>query len=473
MKVPVMYARKSTKGGPDSKDDQIEGARELAARIGETAPLHVLDGDWGISAAEEKTAKRLDFMTLLRMVEDDEVSAIYATDADRLARSVRWAAQLGDLCRAKGVKVHTPVRSFDFDEEADWTIWTFAALTNEAEVKKLSRKANARVKRTNERIIKHIESGCPSPDVCGKWSNHRMGQPDFGWNEGEDAAAVVAALRQAGTLHGAARLLIEQGVPSRRSHLTTPEGVPLSWSATTVQRIVQREAPELIPTRRKQGRRIIATRLFTQLLQCPHDDSFLTPQHIKAGAPGWVCRIGHREPGAHPRPYALREHVVTKWVKQEVRYHLTLHAKVEDDEGVEGDIEEVRAKLVKLGLLYVDGVFPEHVYLSKKAELDAEMDRLNSLTRTHQTWMLGVDWTMPVGDINAKLHDLMHSIRLGYVESNEPVRGRHASIKSALVPVGAVWRRQPTIETDDGEAEVPHPDAVQVSGGWYLPSQAA
>lgn len=456
----VAYIRKSTKGGQDSKADQTTGARELAARHGDT-DLLILDGDWAISAAREKTAKRLDFMRLLDMVERGAVTAVYATDADRLARSVRWAAQLGDACRDHGVRIHTPVRTFDFTEEADWTVWTFAAMTNEAEVQKMQRKAAARVTRQRER-------------------GSRLGQAPYGQREGESLQAVLDAFDSTGSYSGAARLLIEQGVPSRRSHLSTPEGVPMSWSASTVRDIIIREAPKKVPARTRPGSKTVSIKPFTRLLICPADGSYLTTQVVNRGENGYVCRIGHRSPaGRHPRPYALREHVVMGWIKQQVQFAMTTWSVREVlEDGSEVEVAEIEAEKERLSLAFAKGALSQASWESAIAKADARLDLAKGRVRTDLTWQHGIDWRRPGGEVNAQLRDLISGIRLGYVESPDPVRGRHTAIRRSLVPVGAIWRREPTIEVPVGNvdrygvpaetATILNPDAVITEGGWYL-----
>jgi DNA invertase Pin-like site-specific DNA recombinase len=451
---PVAYIRKSTKGGQDSKADQIAGAVELAARHGDDADLLILDGDWAISASREKTARRLDFARLMSMVEAGEVSALYATDADRLARSVQWASRLGDLCEDRGVLIHTPVKTFDLSDDSDRLLFQFAAITNEAEVKKLQRKAAARVTRQRER-------------------GSRIGQSPYGSKPGEDATLVKAAFEQAGSYHGAVRILTEAGVPSRRSHLQTTDGQPMGWSASTVKRILERAGVKL-PTRRHPGSKTISIRRYTRLLICPHDGSYLTSQTVKRGEAGYICRQGHRAAdGAHPRPYALREHVVTAWAKAQVQYVVEHVVTSDHDDAAMAEVGSLRERRDRLTIAWTRGAIGQVAYDVELSDIEASLERLSDAVESHGTWQQHVNWNAAPGEVNARLRDLLIGIELGYVEDEGPVRGRHSSITRSLVPVAGIWRRQPVIQLDDEWAsEVPDPDATPVTGGWRLPTVA-
>jgi hypothetical protein len=74
----------------------------------------------------------------------------------------------------------------------------------------------------------------------------------------------------------------------------------------------------------------------------------------------------------------------------------------------------------------------------------------------------GVRWGGSPEQVNDDLRAICSGIRLGY-EGN----GR----RRRLVPVGGIWKRPPLIDVWDSEIgeSMLHPDAVPVSGGWYLP----
>src|SRR5262249_41648272 len=144
-----------------------------------------------------------------------------------------WAVRLGNACEDRGVLIHTPVKSFDLADPGDRMVWTFTAMTNEEEVRKHRTKAKARVARQRER-------------------GERLGQKPYGDLPGEDWQHVVEVFKAVGSYQGAARALIAEGFPSRRSHLPNRKGrtgVMQTWSASTVRSIVRYRAPDIIPAR--------------------------------------------------------------------------------------------------------------------------------------------------------------------------------------------------------------------------------
>ena len=94
---PVAYIRRSVarKGDPGdvSRDFQVDKVRALAN--GDGPRLRIIDGDWGRSAATDKTGQRVAFLGMLEDIERGLVSHVYAYSPDRLARSVEWSAPAG------------------------------------------------------------------------------------------------------------------------------------------------------------------------------------------------------------------------------------------------------------------------------------------------------------------------------------------------------------------------------------------
>jgi DNA invertase Pin-like site-specific DNA recombinase len=106
---PIAYIRRSVARRGDqgdiSKQSQTDKVRALAN--GDGAALQIVDCGWGISAGREHTLKRTGFLDLLERVERREISTIYAFALDRLARSLRWSAQLLDACQDAGTMIVT------------------------------------------------------------------------------------------------------------------------------------------------------------------------------------------------------------------------------------------------------------------------------------------------------------------------------------------------------------------------------
>jgi DNA invertase Pin-like site-specific DNA recombinase len=263
-----------------SREFQTEAVRRLAGLDADR--LRIIDADWGRSASTDKTGTVSAFLALLDDVERGQVSTLYAYSTDRLARSVEWAARLLNACRRANVAIVTSEGRFDPDNQMTDQLFYFQAMQNEGYSRQASQKRRATV-------------------AIQKARGDILGQKPYGSLPGEDAQAVVAAFREAGSYHGAARLLIERGVPSRRAHLGG------EWVAGTVKRIIAREQPGLVPVTTRSGAKTLGARIFSRLLVCGHDGTTLTSMGRTDASPAYLCRAGHRSPpGRHPRPVHRR-----------------------------------------------------------------------------------------------------------------------------------------------------------------------
>ena len=115
---------------------------------------------------------------------------------------------------------------------------------------------------------------------------------------------MLEAVREAGSILGAVKLLNARGVPS-------PKGG--TWHTSPLTRIVERHAPELLPRRGPTGRRVPVTALLSQLIRC-HCGQTMTP-NVKRGQ--LYCYQGNRAGVAtHGRAH-VREVDILPWIKAE------------------------------------------------------------------------------------------------------------------------------------------------------------
>jgi site-specific DNA recombinase len=134
----AIYARiSSDRDGTGQKvDDQIRDCLALAERLGLDVPEELIYRDDSISAYQGR--KRRDgYLALLQAVRSGQVSAVLATDADRIHRGVRELLDYLDACQVHGVPTHT-VRAgqLDLTTSTGRTMAQLAAVIAEGEVSK-------------------------------------------------------------------------------------------------------------------------------------------------------------------------------------------------------------------------------------------------------------------------------------------------------------------------------------------------
>lgn len=413
---PVAYIRRSVARRNDpgdvSRQFQTGKVRELAN--GDGSNLVIIDQDWGRSAAGDKTDKRLAFLALLASVERGEVSTVYAYSADRLARSVRWSAQLLDACEAAGTTIVTGEGRFSPGDDAARQLFHFQAMQNEGTLRQMTRKANSTIDARRNR-------------------GDAFGHAPYGYQKGRDAEGrvthvlnpeqplqpVLDAFREAGSFAGAARLLNERNVPS-------PRGA--RWAGNVVNRIIRREAPDLAP-RGRVSERVAArgSHTFSRLLRC-HCGRILTPRVTRTTTKygsygpyiGYQCHDGRYDP-AHPRPYMVREGAILEWAKAEAARLRTPDA-VEIAEQDTGRRAALEAQRERLGWAVTDGLLTREQAQQRAAVLDEQLDALDG--RAEVVEIPGVTWDAPPRELNAVLRALWE-----YVE-----------LDATMQPVRAEWR---------------------------------
>lgn len=461
---PAAYIRRSVARTSDpgdvSRQFQTEKVRALAGDDGSN--LRIIDGDWGRSAAGEKTDKRLAFLALLDAVERGEVSTLYAYSADRLARSVRWSAQLLDACEAAGTTIVTGEGRFAPGDDMARQMFHFQAMQNEGALRQMVTKSSATASKRKER-----------GDAMGRAPYgyiHSMvdGRSQLVPRPGEDPAAIVAAFRLTGTYNGTAKLLNANSGEEVRADDGSLVGIGVGlptrfagkyWDASTVRHVIMREAKELVPVTPHQGSPArSAGHIFARLLVCPHSElhparPYLTvsaaPEYIdKKGARhtynvNYYCAVAHVSGVKdHPRPYMISEAKVLEWAKRETK-DIERRLKVER-KGKEPDAEAQLAALDErragIGDAYVAGAYgpagspqAKAAMTQRLAAIDAEVPALELRRRAMSGSVLkalpikdksGIDWTAAPAEVNARLRELWQSVEL------DP---------ATMLPVRAVW----------------------------------
>lgn len=401
---PVAYIRRSVARRNDpgdvSRQFQTEEVRQLAN--GDGPGLEIVDQDWGRSAAGDKTDKRLAFLALLTAVERGEVSTLYAYSADRLARSVRWSAQLLDACEVAGTTIVTGEGRFAPGDDTARQLFHFQAMQNEGTLRQMTRKAHSTIDARRSR-------------------GDSFGHAPYGYRKARDAEGrvihvvdpsqpiqpVLDAFAEAGSFAGAAGLLNDRNVPSPRGK---------RWAGNVVNRIVRREAPHLAP-RGRVTERVAArgSQRFSRLLRC-HCGQMLTPRvsytTTKYGSYGpyigYQCHSG-RYDRSHSRPYMVNEGTVLEWAKAEASRLRTPDA-VEIAEQDSDRRAALEAQRERLGWAVTDGLLTREQARAKASEIDVQLDALED--RAEVVEIPGIAWDAPPSDVNAVLRALWEFVEL-------------------------------------------------------------
>lgn len=395
---PVAYIRKSTQGTRESKADQIANVRDLIERTAsdDLRTLLVLDGDWGISAARDKTAKRLDFLRLLEMVEAGEVSTLYAAWADRLARSVQWAARLLDAAEIAGTTIVTNEGRFAPNDDQARMLFHFGSMQNESFVRLSERKAAARTVRRRAR-------------------GDKMGMPFYGNLPGEDHAAVLAAFDEVGSANGAARLLNERGVPTRRG------GV---WTQPSVRQILVRVGK--MPKLGTRGAKPYAAHRLYRLLRC-HCGRILSGV-VNPGRtgkhPATIYRCVNAAADPNHGKKSVTERQLMPWIRAEADRLQLDFTSVTMAEEVNQERAGLDAKRDRIVDMFADGTIDKAARDSRLAVVDADLERVAATAQDIEVDLEPVDWTKPPKVVNAVLRAMW----------------RHIDLDATMQPVSAEWR---------------------------------
>lgn len=412
-RYPVAYVRRSaadaTDTGDVSREAQESTVRALAHRDGHNGDL-VIFTDWSKSASEEKSSKRTQYAAMVARIEAGEVSDVYAYSLDRLNRSLILAARFARACEDNGVRIVTgregEVRQ---DSPAEWLRWTILATFGEYELRTIKARA-ATARRVREERGDHI------------------GRVGYGFKLERDAAGVIVAVpdpdrplepvlqavREAPSILAACKLLNARGVPVPQGPSAERRHGSTQWYPTPLRKIVERNAPELLPpvgpTRRHQP----TNALLAQLLVC-HCGHVLTPQGRRRwGQPAYRCTVANRTGRETHGPGWTTEAVLLPWIKAEAaRFRVPADAH-EIDVANDDARQRLDAKRARIVESYIEGLFDKAERDRRLASIDADLERLPVHRSGHQEIPQSIDWdAWPPAAINAVLRTYWNAIILG------------------------------------------------------------
>jgi hypothetical protein len=202
---------------------------------------------------------------------------------------------------------------------------------------------------------------------------------------------------------GACRKLEDDGIPA-------PSGGK-RWATSALTRIIEREAPELLPRKTLTNRRQPASADFAHLLRCPFCHVMLTPNTKKEQ---YYCRNGARDRTAHPR-YVVREQDLRPFLEDEAARYRPPKETI-TTEGIEARVAAIEDRRNKAWEAYLNGK-PENKardkarYEAEEARADrelAELEGRTSVLAMHPE----IDWNVPPDVVNGALRTIWREVRL-------------------------------------------------------------
>jgi len=419
----VAYIRRSASGEAQASEQlQRETVAQLASERDDTIS-HVFR-DWGRSGGSET---RPQYLAMLAQAEAGDVDVIYAYDQDLLARSNFLFASLLRLADVKGFSIITSAGDLTDEDRRDFA--EMRGVMDGGELRKITKRNRAVKKLKQQRGDDPGTVAFGYRKVKAKGGElNRKGEPvKAGANIDVkvDPAAierVLGAYREAGTFLGAAKALTEAGEPIPFAGRKRVDGEPYGdgrfgaaiWRATTVRRIVLREAPELAPEVKGMSRKH-RPHLFSKLLRC-YCGQTLTPGG-RPKSPGYWCTRGQRDP-QHGRPWSIAESRLLPWIAEEAA-RLVDHDTYYREGDMYDDDEQRR------GLAAMREAIGEDAYALAIANMDAKQAEHGEREQIALDVPRAIDFERwDTEDINRALRALWHHVELG----------------ADLLPVRAEWR---------------------------------
>lgn len=396
---PAAYLRRSyvdeNSPGDISREVQRAAVANLAHADGHNGDVREYD-DWGVSADVAKSGKRSAYTRLLADMEAGNVSAVYAFDVDRLYRDPRDLIRLQDAAQRHRVRIVTtagPLAIGDGDDPAAEAFAFVGSVFGRMELQKAKKRAKA---------------AQDAPRARGD----RFGHAPYGFRHVKDETGrivrvpdpaqplepVLDAYREAGTILGTVKLLNARGIPS-------PKGK--TWHTSALTRVIEQNAPHLLPRKGASGKRIRPTKNaspYAQLVRC-HCGATMTPNTVRRQL---YCSRGVTLQN-HGR-YTASESYVTPWMQAEasrLRPEYDAAAIGEQDAGKRAALEAERERI---GWAVVRGAIPQSAGDARLDEIDAELVKLGG--RAQIVDIPAVNWDAAPDKLNAVLRALWEYVEL-------------------------------------------------------------
>jgi hypothetical protein len=321
---------------------------------------------------------------------------VYAYSISRLARSARELLDLLDLCTSHDVAVQTDAEG-PIGGRGAFAKFTLLMMAGIAEMERdLASERTLAAHAIRRERGDHIGPAFYGTQLADRDAvAHGEARPLVA-NPEEPFEAVVAAYLETRSLHGCARKLNTDGVP-------TKHGGP--WRESSLRKLLRARAPEILPTV-KGARPASRGYLFTGLLRCPHDDAPLSP---KANHRRWVayhCPLASADV-SHPRPFSVAESKLLPAIMDEAAHYAPRY-----DEANEADRTAEVAQLTGERGDILDAAQRRMYSRDPRANMDEAERRIRTVDArldelaaqaTPQAIPQGISWTAPLHELNAWL----------------------------------------------------------------------
>lgn len=390
------YLRKSSVHDPTrevSHEVQERAVRELAKRHNDNGKALTILSDWDKSG-RLGADKRPGYAALLDAIESGRCTAVYSYSLSRLGRSLPELARLIEDCERRRIPVRLAVDAVDTSTASGRLLANVlgSVAAFEADV------ASERVRAAHAAKLARGE---------------KIGTAkEYGQKPGEDAGAVLAAFREAGSYSGAARLLNSRGIPPRGQTSTRrAAGVPLWW-ASSVRVIVRRLDPSIAAQRPSRGYKTGGSEFYlARLLRCPTCGTRLTGTRDRLDGPNrgrvrYSCRQGAVTPHAR---VSISEHLILPAVRAEAE-RLTLPDRVERaaDNAQRDKLDARRARVLDM---YESGLIERADRDRRLTAIAEDMQRLDA--RRVIVNVPSIDWQRwTPREVNRVLRTMFDSIEL-------------------------------------------------------------
>jgi len=409
MRRHVAYLRLSVEDKGADPEAERSVQTSTVRRLAGAVPLEIVDADWGISGSHEALPKRRAFIELTVAVERDEIEVVYAARLDRLSRDKRDLEDFIVACREHHTRVLTGDGEVQFETANQRLNVGMQGLVNQHERELTKERIAAGVARWIER------GNAPGTAPYGwRFVKNADGVRVLAPDPSQDVDVLLAAVREAGSFRGGAKLLNERGIPTARHG-----GL---WRAPTIYKILTKQRPEAVdaPSVRRRGAtssKLLGRGKFRRLLRCHcanGADHWMTPkpQRVIKGRllMSYACTPSRTDP-THSRPGEVSELRLLEWAREAVGRTLAVELTDAPDKAI--DLAALDERRKRAAVAFTMGAMTRDELAEVQLEIAKAQNAGTARRKIKSFRLVPFDWDRPDVEINADLRAMWREIRLG------------------------------------------------------------